>query len=182
MSLKYAILGFLTLHPMSGYDLKTQYFDGSVANFWPADQAQIYRTLERLKADGWVESGLEVQTDRPNRKPYHLTEIGRAALVAWLEEGRGISAERRPFLVQLYFARLLSKAQLLRLLNQRLGMHQAQLAQYQALELPQFDDPEMQRQLQFGGFTLDYGLRYAQMQIEWLEATIVFVESDQFIE
>src|SRR5579875_1236367 len=44
MSLTHAILGFLNRQPMTGYDLKTQCFDISVAYFWPADQAQIYRT------------------------------------------------------------------------------------------------------------------------------------------
>ncbi len=47
MSLKHAILGFLELSPFSGYDLKKA-FDGSVQHFWPADQAQIYRTLNQL--------------------------------------------------------------------------------------------------------------------------------------
>ncbi len=48
MSLPHAILGFLREQPLTGYALKTQRFDVSVANFWPADQAQIYRTLDRL--------------------------------------------------------------------------------------------------------------------------------------
>ena len=47
MSLEQAILGFLNYRPFSGYDLK-KIFDTSVRHFWPADQSQIYRTLNRL--------------------------------------------------------------------------------------------------------------------------------------
>ena len=36
MSLKHAILGFLSLQPMTGYDLKKA-FDQSVRHFWPAN-------------------------------------------------------------------------------------------------------------------------------------------------
>jgi PadR family transcriptional regulator, regulatory protein AphA len=44
MSFKYAILGFLSFAPFSGYDLKKA-FDRSVQHFWPANQSQTYRTL-----------------------------------------------------------------------------------------------------------------------------------------
>ncbi|MGD0004493.1 MAG: PadR family transcriptional regulator, partial [Anaerolineaceae bacterium] len=40
MSLDYAILGFLSYKPFSGYDLK-KVFDNSVRHFWYADQSQI---------------------------------------------------------------------------------------------------------------------------------------------
>ena len=47
MSLDHAILGFLALEPMSGYDLK-RVFDQSVQHFWPATQSQIYRSLGKM--------------------------------------------------------------------------------------------------------------------------------------
>lgn len=160
---------------MTGYDLKTRYFDGSVSHFWPADQAQIYRTLEQMKNDGWVESQLEVQTARPNRKTYSITPVGRDALYTWLAESRRLPSERWPFLVQLYFARHLSKEELLTLLADQLRQHQERLAAYQSISLPSTDDPILQKQLLFGGLTLDFGLRYEQMQIEWLENTMATV-------
>ena len=52
MSLKHAILGLLTIQPMTGYELKHEAFDTSIAHFWQADQSQIYRTLDRMESDG----------------------------------------------------------------------------------------------------------------------------------
>ena len=54
MSLKHAILGFLSFKPLSGYDLKKA-FDNSVRHFWPANQSQIYRTLSQMTDEGLVE-------------------------------------------------------------------------------------------------------------------------------
>src|SRR5258705_13680872 len=54
MSLAHAILGMLQTRPMTGYDLKVECFDNSIAHFWQADQAQIYRTLDKLAEDGLV--------------------------------------------------------------------------------------------------------------------------------
>jgi hypothetical protein len=70
----------------------------------------------------------------------------------------------------------LSKEELLALLRDQLRLHQEQLAQFEAIVLPETADPIMQQQLRFGAMTLDYGRRYEQMQMEWLMATITQVE------
>ncbi|HEY9876051.1 MAG TPA: PadR family transcriptional regulator, partial [Candidatus Obscuribacterales bacterium] len=76
MSLAHAILGLLQQEEMTGYDLKTSCFDGCIAHLWPADQAQIYRTLDKLVEQGWITCTVEIQRDRPNRKVYSVTEAG----------------------------------------------------------------------------------------------------------
>lgn len=157
---------------MSGYELKTQYFDGSVANFWPADQAQIYRTLDKLEAAGLVEGEVVVQTIRPNRKPYTITDAGKIELDDWLAVSPQLKVMRMPFLVQLYFGRNIPRAKLLAVLHDQLAQHEAKLAEYQQIVLPDSADPLLQEQLQFGATTLDFGLRFEQMQIDWLNATI----------
>ena len=65
MSLEHAILGFLNARARSGYDLKTRCFDVEAKAFWSADQAQIYRTLERLKT-------------RPTRQRDRAAAVGQA--------------------------------------------------------------------------------------------------------
>jgi hypothetical protein len=71
MSLEFAILGFLNYQPYSGYDLK-KIFDTSVRHFWPADQSQIYRTLEM--APGMVFDSLlpgeDIGTIDPETRAY----------------------------------------------------------------------------------------------------------------
>ena len=57
MKLRHAILGLLSYEPQSGYDL-SRAFASSVVNFWYADQSQIYRTLDRLEADGAIRQEL----------------------------------------------------------------------------------------------------------------------------
>jgi DNA-binding PadR family transcriptional regulator len=167
MSLSHAILGFLQQQPLTGYDLKTQCFDISVANFWPADQAQIYRTLDRLEEQGWVESELEIQRDRPNRKVYHITEAGRAELARWLITPQPLPIHREPFLVQLFFAAQLPDETILDLLEQQIAAHEAQLHAYEQIPLP----PEVMdndRELALARLTLDMGIRSETMYLAWL--------------
>jgi DNA-binding PadR family transcriptional regulator len=80
MSLKHTLLGFLNYYPMTGYELK-KFFDTSVAHFWNAEQSQIYAALKHLEAEDLVEMRVEMQTDRPNRKVYSITQDGRDELL-----------------------------------------------------------------------------------------------------
>ena len=177
MSLVHAILGFLNKHPMTGYDLKTECFDQSVAHFWPADQAQIYRTLDKLTEQGFVESDIEVQTDRPNRKIYHITEAGRAELFRWLAlPQEELPIHREPFLVQLFFADQLDKKTVLNLLELQLDAHEKQLAKYREIPLPPIGTPDLSREYMFQRLTLDMGLHSEQMYIDWLKESIKIVQ------
>lgn len=76
MSLTYGILGFLSYGSMTGYDL-AKAFGCSVNFFWNAQTSQIYRELGRMEGEGLVASELVLQTQRPNKKLYSITEKGR---------------------------------------------------------------------------------------------------------
>jgi len=169
MSLAHAILGLLRTGPMTGYDLKTRCFDASIGHFWPADQAQIYRTLERMAADGWLESTLEIQETRPNRKEYRITDAGVAELERWLREPLPLPAYREPFLVQLFFAHTIPPAELDELLVRQRRLHEERVAVYRAIPLPPVDQLGGDRELIAARLTLDLGLAVEQAHLDWID-------------
>ena len=83
MSLPHAILGLLMDRPMTGYDLKLL-FDKELNSFWPAQMSQIYRELGNLEAKEWVDSRIEVQESRPDRKVYSITAAGKQVFAEWM--------------------------------------------------------------------------------------------------
>ncbi|WP_218081597.1 PadR family transcriptional regulator [Anthocerotibacter panamensis] len=181
MSLPHALLGFLREEPLTGYDLKTQCFDKSVAHFWPADQAQIYRTLEKMVAQGWVSSHLEVQHNRPNRKVYTLTPAGETALYRWLVQPQGLPTHRDPLLIQVFFADQLSDPELLNLLTRQLTAHQELLDYYQDmpnhLPLPPLDDPTASREERMHRLVLEMAMGKEQSYIRWLQQAIALIQT-----
>jgi PadR family transcriptional regulator AphA len=106
MSIQYAILGFLSWRPLSGYDLK-KLFAESEFFYWSGNSNQIYRTLVRLHKEGLVTREVEHQESYPDRKVYALTDEGRAALRAWAGSPPELPELRHSFLVQLAWADLL---------------------------------------------------------------------------
>ena len=174
MSLPHAILGFLGYQPMSGYDLKKM-FDISVQHFWPADQSQIYRTLQQLADKGWAELEVVAQEDRPDRKVYHITEAGRAELRRWLTGPLKAQDQRSPQLVQVFFAGQLSDEEILPMFERGAAAMRGLLeryAQIPALSQPYQETCGAPREVFFWMLTLECGVRMAQAQLEWLESVI----------
>ncbi len=85
MSLPHAILGLLMDHPMTGYDLKLL-FDKELNSFWPAQMSQIYRELGTLEAKDWVDSKIEMQETRPDRKVYTVNAAGKQIFAEWMNQ------------------------------------------------------------------------------------------------
>jgi DNA-binding PadR family transcriptional regulator len=103
MSLRHAVLGFLSVRPFTGYDLKKA-FDHSVRHFWASDKAAIYRTLGELEGEGLTRSERVPGTTRPDRHVHHLTDAGAAELDRWLRTPIPPPLRREPFLLQLFFS------------------------------------------------------------------------------
>lgn len=181
MSLKHAILGFLNYQPASGYELKA-YFDGSVRHFWPADQAQIYRTLSALTQQGLATVEMVPQEDRPNKKIYTITHTGREELRRWLITPLPPQDHRSAELIQVFFAGQLSDAEAL-VLFERFA-EQQRLALAVLNSIPQQTDDYVEsvgspRETFFWLLTLEHGIRSAQATLEWLESAIQRLKNQQ---
>ncbi len=168
MSLQHAILGILQNEPMTGYDLKTKCFDGTIAHFWPADQAQIYRTLDKLAEDGFLNYQITYQEGKPNRKVYRITPDGENELSRWLLTPQAITVYREPFLIQLFFANKLANDTLLQLLEAQANLHQARLSHYQHIPLPPLGNVKANRDLTLQRLTLELGIKLEQAHLEWI--------------
>ncbi|MDZ4170122.1 MAG: PadR family transcriptional regulator [Coriobacteriia bacterium] len=127
MSLEHAILGLLNEHPRSGYDLKTRCFDGPLYPLWAADQAQVYRTLERLKTVGLVTATRRRRAGKPDRRLYELTPAGQVSLQAWLASPADTPVVRDPLLIRLYFGEATADEDLIAVLVASRDQHQSRL-------------------------------------------------------
>ncbi len=182
MSLKHAILGFLSFAPFSGYDLKKA-FDRSVQHFWPANQSQIYRTLAQLDEEGLVEKEVVEREERLDMKIYNITETGRAELQQWLSTPLPEHDMREPFLIQVYFGGKLSDEEILNLLNLKLKEIEERLAVYEAVyQMTQSTPSKVSdpRTLFFGMLTLELGYINSKSDATWLRSAIERVETKNY--
>lgn len=167
MSLDHAILGFLREQAMSGYDLKNVCFDRDARHFWTADQAQVYRTLDRLERRGLVTARRERQRSRPDRRVYSITRAGERELDAWVASPLPLPPLRDPFLIQLRFAAELSGADLASLLSARRAELQQRLDALRARAAAA--PPASGRVATLDRLTLEAAMSDARASIDWLD-------------
>jgi DNA-binding PadR family transcriptional regulator len=172
MSLPHIILGFLHYAPASGYDLKKT-FDVTVRHFWPADQSQIYRTLAQLVEKGSAEVEEIVQTGKPNRKVYRITQAGAKELRYWLRAAPSEAPTRNPALVRLFFLGNLGNEAVIGMLDAAEEGLLTALHEYANVpELVQ-DDAAFtvsKRERFFWMLTLEYGLAVTRAELEWIRS------------
>lgn len=104
MSLSFGILGFLNYGPMSGYDL-VKAFQSSVEFFWYAQNSHIYLELKKLEKNGYICGETVVQSARPNKKIFYITDAGRKAFLDWLAKGEenDVTHMKSVFLMKIFF-------------------------------------------------------------------------------
>lgn len=180
MSLKHGLLGFLSEHEMSGYDLE-KLFSSSVGYFWSAKISQVYRDLHTMEKTGWVQSDDFIQTGRPNKKIYRITEAGKKELEKWLidYDVKKDSENRIGILMRMFFAARRPKKETIAILQKHRINCQKALEQLFSIDLKLEQCDIEQPELFYSKATLSYGEKYYQMQIEWCTETIKKLEELQ---
>src|SRR5215468_3911961 len=100
MALRYAILGYLSTAPGSGYDLAQQ-LQGGLGWFWSASHSQIYPELKRLEESGLIEGAPTTVGEKLEKRVYSITESGRDALSSWASGAPVYRPNRDPERLQL---------------------------------------------------------------------------------
>ena len=182
MSLKHAILGFLSFKALSGYDLKKA-FDNSVRHFWTANQSQIYRTLAKMTDEGLLSKEVIERDDRLDMKIYQASEKGRDELHRWLSTPLPRQNMREPFLIQIFFSGLLDDEELFELLHYEAKIAEEELATYTQIyqasigNASQAEDP---RAFFLSMLTLDFGFKSSQTMLDWLNNAIKEIEAKTY--
>lgn len=117
MTIKYAILGFLSWRPFAGYDLKKIFADSVSPFYWSGSNNQIYKTLVQLHKEGLVTSEVQHQESYPARKLYTITEKGLSELKNWVLSSPEPPKLRNSFLIQLAWAGQLETEELNRIIE-----------------------------------------------------------------
>jgi DNA-binding PadR family transcriptional regulator len=166
-----AILACLTEHPMTGYEL-AKTFDSSIGFFWKADHQQIYRELARLRDRGHINGREVVQSGKPNKLVYSLTNEGRAALRHWAARPSSPASIKDDLLVRFYALDSIELEPMRADLMARLEYHRDRLARYERILKKRFPDGTASPADTGRLLLLRMGLRYERNVSEWCEEAL----------
>ena len=172
----YAVLGLLSLGPMSGYDA-AQAAERSIAYFWPISKTHVYSELGRLEALGWAEPKEVRQTDAPNKRVFHITKAGERALDEWLVSGPlPDEVHRMPFLIKLFIGHRIPRADL----RQMLEAFRQEAEDYRAVLGEVVDSLDGIPQTAFPRATALLGLRMTEGVLRWADEVEDMIPSRRY--
>lgn len=174
---QFAILGCLSIRPMSAYDVKT-FMARSTNYFWMEYEAQLYPTLKKLEKAGLVTSHEAVAEKGGVRNLYEVTDEGLHALREWLTKKTEQTNYRNEFLLKLFFSNHIDKKILLKHIDQYQAEAAEQLKQFEAIEDNVQNLKKMDRKLYILA-TIRYGIYMVNAEIEWCRETAKLLNSEK---
>ena len=158
-----ALLGLLHDGPLTGWELIGRAQE-RIGEFWSLTPSQVYRELTGMAGRGLISAG---PLGPRERKPYELTDAGRAAFNAWLDAPPGPDQVRIPLLLTIAFAEHLPPDRLAELVAGQRQVHVERLARYREYQtaLAGADGVPVARLA-----TLEFGLRHEEAVLDWFDA------------
>ena len=175
---KYAILGSLSLMPMSGYDIK-KFSDGSIAHFWNENYARIYPVLKQMEKEGLVIKKTVQTEGRPSRNVYSITDKGKSQLNQWLLEPVEDVRPREELLLKLFFSEKVPVENLIEKIKAEKEKCQKYVEEYLRIEdfLKTDERTKNDRSLPLWLATINYGKLWRGSVIKWCDDTLKSLES-----
>ncbi len=174
---KFSILGFLTVKPMSGYDIK-KFIDTSITFFWSENFGRLYPTLNELEKAKLITKQVKHHESRPSKNIYTITAAGRKELVEWLSLPAEPEKNRYELLLKLFFGKLISKENIIEKIEMAKKRHEELLNVYQGIE-KHLDEEELNNSEEklFWKITLSNGKHTSKAQINWCNETLALMQS-----
>lgn len=180
MSLSFGIMGFLNYRPMSGYDL-VKAFESSLEFFWHAQNSHIYLELKKLEQKGYICGETIIQSERPNKRIFSITDTGRKEFMNWLSEGGGEDAThfKSAFLMKVFFSGNMTPAQSADMLRRFKTDCESYLKRMDSIpkSIENYSSDKAVYQTIYWQFTADFGYSYIKTCIEWAERCIKKLET-----
>lgn len=180
MSLAFGILGFLNYGSMSGYDL-VKAFESSLEFFWHVQNSHIYLELKKLEKKGYIRGETVIQSERPNKRVFSITDSGKEEFMNWLAEGSGEEAThfKSAFLMKVFFGGNMpppQSADMLRRFKSDCEEYLKKMASVPG-SIQNYGSNKEAYQTLYWQFTADFGYSFMKTCIEWAERCIRKLES-----
>ena len=170
-SSRYAILGLLSLKPLSGYGLR-QLAQQSIGHFWSESYGQIYPTLKQLVKEGLATARTEQTKGKPDRHVYSITANGLKELQSWLKVPTGRENPRSELLLKLFFSGRVPLPESIQHVNRYRAEHQRLLQIYDQTEKQLKKAHSRNPDLFFWLITISFGRHRSQAYVDWCDETL----------
>jgi PadR family transcriptional regulator, regulatory protein AphA len=166
-----ALLGLLTIEPMSGYDLR-QTIAASIGHMWSESYGQIYPNLRRLANAGLLQRKAPQQKSKRDRQVYAITSKGRARLAEWLSLPAQPEVPRNEMLLKLFFGAQVPPNVSIGHVQRMAAQHRAVLQEFKRVEREAIDANRQYPDAPFWKMAVRYGQMEMETHLRWARETL----------
>lgn len=175
-STDFAILGLLTVEPMSGYDLR-KHFSESLIYFWNESYGQIYPALKRLAKAALIAPVAAGQSGKRERQVYGLTPQGRAHLQEWLAQSPREQPTRNEFLLKLFLGQSAPPGALVEHIRRFRTQQEELLAMFLIIRDAVRAEHARSPNLRYWMLGLSHGIGIRRAEIDWCNEALRVLEA-----
>jgi len=167
-----AVLGALSVEPMTGYALREAIRD-VLGHFWSESYGQIYPTLDALEREGYV---VRRGSARPGSSTFALTASGRRRLRELLGRPIRPAPARNPLMLRLFFGRQLGPEACRLLVLEARSEAERRLREYRAIRDELEHDQAHDEDRAYWLLTVSAGEHGAQATIRWANEALSVID------
>jgi DNA-binding PadR family transcriptional regulator len=175
-STPYAILGLLSIQPMSGYDMRKE-LQQTLLYFWKESNGQIYPTLKRLTAQALVSRVHGRSKNRRERQIYTLTAEGRQRLREWLAQAPGAQPARSEFLMKVFLGHSAPAGACLEHIRRHRTEQQELLATFLIFRDSVRKEHASSSHRKYWAALIEHGIRIRRAEIDWCNLALRMLAS-----
>lgn len=166
MSVRNAILAFLSQHPSHGYELRAALLAMvGGENKWNVKPAQVYTTLDRLEEAGLISRDSDLgEGDEPDRRIYAITPQGESELREWFESGVEPEHHRDEFFLKIMAALVSGEAEIESLIKTQRSLLNREVKEA-VVQRNHFDAKKNLAQI----LRLDKAIMQYEAELHWLD-------------
>jgi len=168
---QFAILGMLTLEPMSGYDFRKA-SEQCLGFFWQESYGQIYPTLKKMSEKGYLSQSREKTEGKPDKNVYSITKKGAEAFSKWLDQQTRIEPKKNELLLKLFFGGKKDHHEQIRELESIKKTHEKLLAELKNIEDWHIENYDHHALTPYWLVTIRFGIHRVSAMINWCGESI----------
>jgi len=172
----YAILGALTVFPMSGYDIKKWVTDVT-GPFWAESSGRIYPALEQLLRQKLVVCDATQGCGKRLRKVYKITTQGLETLQKWLITPAQPVVSRDELRLKIFYGKNLAPKVLLQHVKKQQAKMLEELERYKKIKAHIQSDHKHQKDARYWLLTLSSALHHCKAELNWCNEIMKILNS-----
>jgi PadR family transcriptional regulator AphA len=168
---QFAILGMLTMEPMSGYDFRKA-AEQCLGYFWQESYGQIYPTLKKMYEKGYLSQSREKTEGKPDKLVYSITKKGKEVFSKWLDQKTRIEPKRNELILKLFFGGKTSHDEQIQELESIKETNEKLLAQLKDIEDWHLRNYDHHALTPYWLVTIRFGIHRVSAMINWCVESI----------